>query len=38
LRDAIPDATLDIIPGARHFTPEEVPRRIGDALTSLLRR
>jgi pimeloyl-ACP methyl ester carboxylesterase len=38
LRDAIPHATLDIIPGARHFTPEEAPRRIGDALTTLLRR
>jgi pimeloyl-ACP methyl ester carboxylesterase len=38
LRDAIPGATLDIIPGARHFTPEEAPRRIGDALATLLRR
>jgi pimeloyl-ACP methyl ester carboxylesterase len=38
LREAIPHATLDIIPGARHFTPEEAPRRIGDALTTLLRR
>jgi 2-hydroxymuconate-semialdehyde hydrolase len=38
LRDAIPGSTLDIIPGARHFTPEEAPRRIGDALTTLLRR
>jgi pimeloyl-ACP methyl ester carboxylesterase len=38
LREAIPHATLDIIPGARHFTPEEAPRQIGDALTALLRR
>jgi pimeloyl-ACP methyl ester carboxylesterase len=38
LHDAIPGSTLDIIPGARHFTPEEAPRRIGDALAALLRR
>jgi pimeloyl-ACP methyl ester carboxylesterase len=38
LREAIPHATLDIIPGARHFTPEEAPRRIGDVLADLLRR
>jgi pimeloyl-ACP methyl ester carboxylesterase len=38
LRDAIPGSTLDVIPGARHFTPEEAPRRIGDVLTTLLRR
>ena len=38
LRDAIPGATLDVIPGARHFTPEESPTRIGDALAALLRR
>jgi pimeloyl-ACP methyl ester carboxylesterase len=38
LRDAIPGSTLDVIPGARHFTPEETPRRVGDALADLLRR
>ena len=38
LREAIPHATLDIIPGSRHFTPEEAPQRIGDALATLLRR
>lgn len=38
LRDAIPDSTLEIIPNARHFTPEEAPARIGDVLTALLRR
>jgi pimeloyl-ACP methyl ester carboxylesterase len=38
LRDAIPEASLDVIPGARHFTPEESPGRIGDALVALLRR
>jgi pimeloyl-ACP methyl ester carboxylesterase len=38
LRDAIPHSTLDVVPGARHFTPEEAPSRIGDALRALLRR
>jgi 2-hydroxymuconate-semialdehyde hydrolase len=38
LREAIPHATLDVIPGARHFTPEEAPSRIGDALKVLLKR
>jgi pimeloyl-ACP methyl ester carboxylesterase len=38
LHDAVPGSTLDIIPGARHFTPEEAPRQIGDALAALLRR
>jgi pimeloyl-ACP methyl ester carboxylesterase len=38
LCDTIPGSTLDIIPGGRHFTPEEAPRRIGDVLTTLLRR
>jgi pimeloyl-ACP methyl ester carboxylesterase len=38
LRDAIPGSTLDVIPGARHFTPDEAPRRVGDALADLLRR
>ena len=38
LCDAIPHATLDVIRGGRHFTPEESPSRIGDALAALLRR
>jgi pimeloyl-ACP methyl ester carboxylesterase len=38
LREAIPSSTLDVISGARHFTPEEAPSRIGDALKALLRR
>ncbi|MFN2566331.1 MAG: alpha/beta fold hydrolase [Gemmatimonadaceae bacterium] len=38
LRDTIPSSTLDVIPGARHFTPEEAPSRIGDALADLLKR
>lgn len=38
LHEVLAGSTLDIIPGARHFTPEEAPRRIGDALAALLRR
>jgi 2-hydroxymuconate-semialdehyde hydrolase len=38
LRDAIAGSTLDVIPGARHFIPEEAPQRVGDVLTALLRR
>ena len=38
LHDAVPNSTLDIIPGGRHFTPEEAPRRVGDVLAGLLRR
>jgi pimeloyl-ACP methyl ester carboxylesterase len=38
LQTAIPGATLDVIAGARHFTPEESPRKIADAIASLLER
>ncbi|HEV8499008.1 MAG TPA: alpha/beta fold hydrolase [Gemmatimonadaceae bacterium] len=38
LQAAIPGATLDVIAGARHFTPEESPRKIADAIASLLER
>jgi pimeloyl-ACP methyl ester carboxylesterase len=38
LQAAIPGATLDVIPGARHFTPEESPRQIADAIAALLER
>jgi len=38
LQDAIPHSTLDVIAGGRHFTPEEAPSRITDALRALLRR
>lgn len=38
LRGAIPDATFDVVPSGRHFTPEDAPQRIGDALAELLRR
>ena len=38
LQEAIPGATLDVVPDARHFTPEDSPRRIGEVLTELLTR
>lgn len=38
LQRAIPGATLDVIPGTRHFTPEEAPRQIADAIARLLAR
>jgi len=38
LANAIRGATLDIIPGARHFLPEEAPRQVADSLTALVAR
>lgn len=38
LQEAIPGATLDVIAGARHFTPEESPRQIADTIAALLER
>jgi pimeloyl-ACP methyl ester carboxylesterase len=38
LQAAIPAATLDIIPDARHFTPEEAPETLGTILGGLLDR
>lgn len=38
LQQAIPGASLDVIPGARHFTPEEAPRQVADAIARLLAR
>jgi 2-hydroxymuconate-semialdehyde hydrolase len=38
LRDAIPRATLDVIAGARHFSPEDAPARVAAAVGSLLKR
>ena len=38
IRDAIPGATLEVIPGARHFVPEDAPDRCARALTGLLAR
>ena len=36
LQQAIPGATLDIVPGARHFLPEEAPRQVADAIARLI--
>ena len=38
LRDAIPGAALTVIPGARHFVPEDAPDRCARALAGLLAR
>jgi 2-hydroxymuconate-semialdehyde hydrolase len=38
LKAAIPHATLDIMPGARHFLPEDAPERVLAALSTLLQR
>ena len=38
LQAVIPGATLDIIPEARHFTPEESPQRITEVIAGLLAR
>ena len=38
LAAAIPNATLDVIPGARHFTPTDAPRAVADAIQRLLAR
>jgi pimeloyl-ACP methyl ester carboxylesterase len=35
LQQAIPGASLDIVPGGRHFTPEEAPRHVADAIAKL---
>lgn len=36
LQSAIPGATLDVIAGARHFTPEESPRQVAETIAGLL--
>ena len=38
LREAIPGATLEVIDGARHFTPEDAPARVAVAIGRLLER
>lgn len=38
LAAAIPGATFEVVPGARHFTPEEAPRPVADAIATLLAR
>jgi pimeloyl-ACP methyl ester carboxylesterase len=36
LRDAMPGARLNVVPTARHNTPEEAPREVADAIAELL--
>ena len=38
LCDAIPGATLDLVPDGRHFTPEEAPDKVAETIGALLRR
>jgi pimeloyl-ACP methyl ester carboxylesterase len=38
LAEAIPGATLNVVPGAKHFVPEDAPRQVADALTALFAR
>ena len=38
LRDAIPGATLEVIPDARHFSPEDASERVAAVVAELLRR
>jgi pimeloyl-ACP methyl ester carboxylesterase len=38
LQAVIPGATLEVIPDAGHFAPEETPRAVADAIAALLSR
>lgn len=38
LHAAIPGSTLEIVPGARHFVPEDAPERVLECVRSLLGR
>ena len=38
LAAAIPGATMEVVPGVRHFTPEDAPRPVADAIATLLAR
>ncbi len=38
LADAIPGATCDVVPGTRHYLPEDAPRPVADVLAALLDR
>ncbi len=38
LQEAIPGATLDVVPDVRHFTPEEAPETVARVLTGWLER
>jgi pimeloyl-ACP methyl ester carboxylesterase len=38
LRDAIPGATLDVLPGASHFVPEDTPEALVRAILATMER
>ena len=38
LAAAIPAATFEVVPDVRHFTPEDAPRPVADAIAALLAR
>ena len=38
LKEAIPGSTLEVIPTASHFSPEDAPAKVGDAIRELLKR
>jgi pimeloyl-ACP methyl ester carboxylesterase len=38
LREAIPESTLETIPGARHFVPHESPHGVARTIANLLKR
>ncbi len=38
LRDAIPGATLDVVPSARHYLPEDTPAALSAVIAQLLAR
>jgi len=38
LASAIPGATLEIVPGVRHFTPEDAPRPVADGIAAVVGR
>jgi pimeloyl-ACP methyl ester carboxylesterase len=38
LAASIPGATFEVVPGVRHFTPEDAPRAVSDAIGALLAR
>jgi 2-hydroxymuconate-semialdehyde hydrolase len=38
LHEVIPESTLEVIPNARHFTPEEAPEHVAGAVRRLLER
>ena len=38
LAAAIPGASFEVIPGARHFAPEDAPRSVADGIAALLAR